>query len=57
MVSLLKAEMLCHAEQSAGFLIDGFPRELENGDRLFKKKVMGTLFLARYTKVREYAVV
>ena len=38
MVNLLKAEMLRHAE-SAGFLIDGFPRELENGDKLFKEKV------------------
>ena len=38
MVGLLKTEMLNHAE-SAGFLIDGFPRELENGDKLFRQEV------------------
>ena len=38
MVDLIKAKMLENAE-SAGFLIDGFPRELEEGDRLFREKV------------------
>ena len=36
-VGLLKAAMLDHPE-SVGYLIDGFPRELEQGE-LFKQQV------------------
>ena len=37
-VGLLKAAMLDHSE-SVGYLIDGFPRELEQG-KLFKQLVL-----------------
>ena len=36
-VGLLRVVMLDHPE-SAGYLVDGFPRELEQGE-LFKKQV------------------
>ena len=39
MIDLLKAAMLDQSE-SVGYLIDGFPRELEQGDRLFKQQVI-----------------
>ena len=39
MVGLLKTAMLDHSA-SVGYLIDGFPRDLEQGDRLFKQQVI-----------------
>ena len=38
-VGLLKAAMLDHSESAVGYLIDGFPRELEQGG-LFKQQVL-----------------
>ena len=38
-VGLLKAAMLDHYKSAVGYLIDGFPRELEQGG-LFKQQVL-----------------
>ena len=47
MVGLLKAAMLDRPE-SAGYLIDGFPRELSGAD-LFKQRVLMTTMFLQHT--------